>query len=49
MSQYWNQRTQRLQPYTPGEQPQDQRYIKLNTNEFIGEEMKKKNRSKGEE
>ena len=33
MSQYWNQRTQRLQPYTPGEQPQDQRYIKLNTNE----------------
>lgn len=33
MSKYWNQRTQRLQPYVPGEQPRDQRYIKLNTNE----------------
>jgi len=33
MSQYWNQRTKRLQPYTPGEQPRDQHYIKLNTNE----------------
>jgi histidinol-phosphate aminotransferase len=33
MSQYWNQRTRRLQPYVPGEQPQDQHYIKLNTNE----------------
>lgn len=33
MSKYWNQRTQRLQPYVPGEQPQDQQYIKLNTNE----------------
>jgi histidinol-phosphate aminotransferase len=33
MSKYWNQRTRRLQPYIPGEQPQDQRYIKLNTNE----------------
>ncbi len=33
MSKYWNQRTKRLQPYTPGEQPQDRRYIKLNTNE----------------
>ncbi len=33
MSKFWNQRTQRLQPYVPGEQPQDQRYIKLNTNE----------------
>ncbi|MEE9446902.1 MAG: histidinol-phosphate transaminase [Arenicellales bacterium] len=33
MSQYWNKRTQGLQPYVPGEQPQDQAYIKLNTNE----------------
>ena len=33
MSKYWNPRTQRLQPYVPGEQPQDQKYIKLNTNE----------------
>ena len=33
MSQYWNKRTKRLQPYIPGEQPQDQQYIKLNTNE----------------
>jgi len=33
MSQFWNERTRRLQPYVPGEQPQDQQYIKLNTNE----------------
>jgi len=33
MSKFWNQRTKRLRPYVPGEQPQDQRYIKLNTNE----------------
>jgi len=33
MSKFWNQRTRRLQPYVPGEQPQDQQYIKLNTNE----------------
>ena len=33
MSRFWNQRTRRLQPYVPGEQPQDQQYIKLNTNE----------------
>ncbi len=33
MNKYWNQRTRRLQPYVPGEQPQDQQYIKLNTNE----------------
>ncbi|MFQ3547387.1 MAG: histidinol-phosphate transaminase, partial [Termitinemataceae bacterium] len=30
---YWNQRTQELAPYTPGEQPRDRKYIKLNTNE----------------
>lgn len=33
MSKFWNQRTRRVQPYVPGEQPQDQQYIKLNTNE----------------
>ena len=33
MSQYWSQLTKRLSPYVPGEQPQDQQYIKLNTNE----------------
>lgn len=33
MSRFWNARTRRLQPYVPGEQPQDQKYIKLNTNE----------------
>jgi histidinol-phosphate aminotransferase len=33
MSQFWSKRTHELDPYTPGEQPQDQQYIKLNTNE----------------
>ncbi len=33
MSQFWSTRAQELDPYTPGEQPQDQQYIKLNTNE----------------
>lgn len=33
MSKFWSQRTHELDPYTPGEQPQDQQYIKLNTNE----------------
>lgn len=33
MSKYMNQKYQQLEPYTPGEQPQDRRYIKLNTNE----------------
>lgn len=33
MSSYWNKRVQHLDPYTPGEQPKDKRYIKLNTNE----------------
>ncbi len=33
MSKFWNRRTQQLSPYVPGEQPQDQEYIKLNTNE----------------
>jgi len=33
MSKFWSVRTHELDPYTPGEQPQDQQYIKLNTNE----------------
>ncbi len=33
MSQYWTPLVNKLQPYIPGEQPQDQHYIKLNTNE----------------
>lgn len=30
---FWSQRIQRLVPYTPGEQPKDRVFIKLNTNE----------------
>ncbi|RYL92172.1 histidinol-phosphate transaminase [Sporolactobacillus sp. THM19-2] len=33
MSKYWNERVQRLEPYVPGEQPKDKKYVKLNTNE----------------
>lgn len=33
MSKYWNQLVKELQPYVPGEQPQNKKYIKLNTNE----------------
>ncbi|PIE00602.1 MAG: histidinol-phosphate transaminase [Thiothrix nivea] len=33
MSQYWSEIVHTLEPYVPGEQPRDQRYIKLNTNE----------------
>ncbi len=33
MSKFWSKRTHELNPYIPGEQPQDQQYIKLNTNE----------------
>ena len=33
MSRYLNAKYQRLEPYTPGEQPRDMRYVKLNTNE----------------
>lgn len=33
MSKFWNSHTKELEPYVPGEQPQDKHYIKLNTNE----------------
>jgi len=33
LSKYWSELTASLVPYVPGEQPKDQKYIKLNTNE----------------
>ena len=33
MSVYWNEKTRRLSPYIPGEQPRNRKFIKLNTNE----------------
>lgn len=33
MSEFLNNRLQKIEAYTPGEQPQDKSYIKLNTNE----------------
>lgn len=33
MDKYWSPLVNRLHPYVPGEQPQDRKYIKLNTNE----------------
>jgi len=33
LSKYWSEVVQKLEPYVPGEQPNDKTYIKLNTNE----------------
>ena len=33
MNKYWSELSKHLDPYVPGEQPQDNAYIKLNTNE----------------
>lgn len=33
MSKYWSELVKGLEPYVPGEQPRDKKFIKLNTNE----------------
>jgi len=35
MSRFLSPTLSAVTPYTPGEQPQDQQYIKLNTNESL--------------
>ena len=33
MKEFWSSRIRGLTPYTPGEQPRERKFIKLNTNE----------------
>ena len=33
MSRFFTEKFAALEPYTPGEQPRDMQYVKLNTNE----------------